>query len=183
MPSAAVLEQKKQIVADLQSKVSNAVVGVIVDYKGTNVADDTKLRADLRAAGVDYSVVKNTLLRLAIKGTDLEPLSEVLQGTTAIAFSNEDYTASARILSEFAQKHDGFSIKGGFLDGEIVSLEKIDGLAKLPSKEVLLATVAAAFQAPTASFARAIKAIAEKDSEGSAAEEAPAEEPAADAAE
>jgi len=180
MASASILEAKKQQVAAISERLNGAVAGVIVDYKGTSVADDTALRAELRKAGVDYSVVKNTLLNIAIKGTELEGLSEVLEGTTALATSSEDHVASARILSEFADKHDNFSIKGGFLDGKIISLETINGLAKLPSKEVLLATVACAFQAPMASFARAIKAIADKDG----SEEAPAEEvaPAAEEA-
>lgn len=179
MPSAKVLEQKKQQVADLSEKLNSAVAGVIVDYKGITVADDTVLRANLRKAGVDYAVVKNTLLTLAVKGTALEGLTSVLEGTTALAVSKDDAVASAKILSEFAEKHENFSVKGGFLDGEVISLEKIDSLAKLPSKEVLLATVAAAFQAPMASFARAINAIVEKDGEAApAAEEAPAEEAA-----
>lgn len=183
MPSAKVLEQKKQQVATLSEKLEKAVAGVIVDYKGTTVADDTALRADLRKAGVDYAVVKNTLLTLALKGSPLEGLTSVLEGTTALAVSDEDCVASAKILSEFASKHDNFKIKGGFLEGEIISLEKIDSLAKLPSREVLLATVAAAFQAPMASFARAINAIVEKDGEPETAnaEEAPAEESAAPA--
>lgn len=183
MPSAKVLEQKKQQVATLSEKLEKAVAGVIVDYKGTTVADDTALRADLRKAGVDYAVVKNTLLTLALKGSPLEGLTSVLEGTTALAVSDEDCVASAKILSEFASKHDNFKIKGGFLEGEIISLEKIDSLAKLPSREVLLATVAAAFQAPMASFARAINAIVEKDGEPEAAsaEEAPSEESAAPA--
>lgn len=180
MPSAKVLEKKQQQVADLKEKLGNAVAGVIVDYKGTTVADDTVLRANLRKAGVDYAVVKNTLLTLAFKGTELEELTSVLEGTTAIAVSSEDCVASAKILSEFADKHENFSIKGGFLEGKVISLEKVDSLAKLPSREVLLATVAAAFQAPMASFARAIKAVAEKDGE---AVDAPADEaPAAEAA-
>ena len=179
MPSAIVLEQKKQQVAEISEKLNSAVAGVIVDYKGTTVADDTVLRANLRKAGVDYAVVKNTLLTLAVKGTALEGLTSVLEGTTALAVSKDDCVASAKILSEFAEKHENFSIKGGFLEGEVISLEKIDSLAKLPSKEVLLATVAAAFQAPMASFARAIKAVAEKD--GEVAEAAPAAEEAAEA--
>lgn len=186
MPSAKVLEQKKQQVAELSEKLNNAVAGVIVDYKGINVADDTVLRANLRKAGVDYAVVKNTLLTLAVKGTALEGLTSVLEGTTALAVSKDDAVASAKILSEFAEKHENFSVKGGFLDGEVISLEKIDSLAKLPSKEVLLATVAAAFQAPMASFARAINAIVEKgdDAEAAPAEEsAPAAEEAAPVAE
>lgn len=186
MPSAKVLEQKKQQVAELSEKLNSAVAGVIVDYKGINVADDTVLRANLRKAGVDYAVVKNTLLTLAVKGTALEGLTSVLEGTTALAVSKDDAVASAKILSEFAEKHENFSVKGGFLDGEVISLEKIDSLAKLPSKEVLLATVAAAFQAPMASFARAINAIVEKgdDAEAAPAEEsAPAAEEAAPVAE
>ncbi len=175
MASASILEAKKQQVAAISERLGNSVAGVIVDYKGTSVADDTALRAELRKAGVDYSVVKNTLLTIAIKGTELESLTEVLEGTTALATSAEDHVASARILSEFADKHDNFSIKGGFLDGKVISLETINGLAKLPSKEVLLATVACAFQAPMASFARAIKAVAEKDGEADSAD-APAEE-------
>ncbi len=178
MPSAKVLEQKKQQVAELSEKLENAIAGVIVDYKGITVADDTVLRANLRKAGVDYAVVKNTLLTLAVKGTALEGLTSVLEGTTALAVSSEDSVASAKILAEFADKHENFSIKGGFLDGEVISLEKIDSLAKLPSKEVLLATVAAAFQAPMASFARAINAIVEKDGEAPAEDAAPAEEAA-----
>ncbi|MCD7775020.1 MAG: 50S ribosomal protein L10 [Clostridiales bacterium] len=179
MPSAKILEQKKQQVAVLSEKINKSVAGVIVDYKGINVADDTVLRADLRKAGVDYAVVKNTLLTLALKGTGLEELTGILEGTTALAVSETDCVASAKILSQFADKHENFSIKGGFLEGEVISLEKIDSLAKLPSREVLLATVAAAFQAPMASFARAVKAVAEKD--GETTEDAPAEA-AADAA-
>lgn len=181
MPSAKVLEQKKQQVAEISEKLSSAVAGVIVDYKGITVADDTVLRADLRKAGVDYTVVKNTLLTLAVKGTALEGLTSVLEGTTALAVSKEDSVASAKILSEFADKHENFSIKGGFLDGEVISLEKIDSLAKLPSKDVLLATVAAAFQAPMASFARAINAIVEKDGEAAPAADEAAEAPAEEA--
>ncbi|MBQ7045230.1 MAG: 50S ribosomal protein L10 [Clostridia bacterium] len=165
MPNAKVLEQKKQIVADLTEKLSKACAGVVVDYKGISVADDTKLRKDLREAGVDYFVVKNTLLSRAIAGTDLEEMNNVLEGTTAIAISENDYVASARILKKFADEHENFAIKAGFLDGKCISLEKIDALAKLPSREVLLATVLGAFNAPIAAFARAVQAIVDKDAE------------------
>ncbi len=181
MPSTAVLEKKAQQVADISGKISSAVAGVLVDYKGITVADDTALRANLRNSGVTYAVVKNTILKRAIAGTALEGLSDVLEGTTAIAVSDSDYVASAKILSEYAEKHDNFKVKGGFLDGEVISLDKINELAKLPSREVLLATVAAAFQAPVASFARAIKAVADKGGEAAPAAEAPAEEAAAPA--
>lgn len=178
MPSVKVLEEKKAQVAAISEKINSAVAGVLVKYEGTTVADDTKLRAELREAGVDYSVVKNTLLKIAFSGTPLKSeMDELLIEATALATSSEDYVAAARILSKFADTHDHFEIKGGFLDGERISLEKIDSLAKLPSKEVLLATVVFAFQAPMASFARAIQAIIDKNA-APAAEEAPAEEAA-----
>jgi large subunit ribosomal protein L10 len=178
LPSAKVLEQKQQQVAEISEKISKSVAGVLVDYKGITVAEDTALRAELRKAGVHYEVIKNTLLRLAIKDTPLENLDEVLSGTTAIALSEDDHIAPARIITKFASKHKTFQIKGGFLDGEVISLEKIDSLAKLPTREVLLATVVGAFQAPMAAFARAIQAIIDKQGEAAAPAEAAAEAPA-----
>ena len=163
MPNASVLEQKQKQVAELKEKLSAAVTGVVVDYKGITVADDTALRKELREAGVQYFVVKNSILGRAIEGTDLSDISSVLEGTTAIALSNEDYTAAARILCKFADSHDNFSIKSGFLDGKVVDVATIESLAKLPTKEVLLATVCNAFQAPIAAFARAVQAIVDKD--------------------
>ncbi len=169
MPNALVLEQKQQQVAALSEKLSAAITGVVVDYRGINVADDTVLRKELREAGVDYFVVKNTLLSRAIEGTDLAEMNSVLEGTTAIALSNEDYTAAARILCKYAESHENFKVKSGFLDGKVVDVATIDSLAKLPSKEILLATVLGAFQAPIAAFARAVQAIVDKE-DGSAAE-------------
>ena len=170
MPNAKVLEQKQQLVAELSEKIAKAVTGVVVDYSGTSVADDTALRKELRENGVNYFVVKNTLLGRAVAGTELEGMKEVLEGTTAIALSETDYTAAARILCKFAESHESFKVKAGFLDGKLIDLETIDSLAKLPSKEVLLATVLSAFQAPIAAFARAVQAIVDKD--GAPAEEA-----------
>ncbi len=174
MPSAKVLEQKKLVVAELVERLNAACAGIIVDYKGINVTDDTALRKELREAGVEYTVVKNTLLKLAIASTELEGLSAVLEGTTAIATSADDYVAAARILSKFADTHKGFEIKSGFIDSEVIGTEKIAGLAKLPSREILLANVLGAFQAPISAFARAIQAIVDKDGEAAPAE-APAE--------
>ena len=170
MPSASVLEQKKQIVAQLSERIANSVAGVVVEFKGITVADDTAMRKELREAGVEYTVVKNTLLGLAIKGTGVEGLNTVLEGTTAIATSAEDYVAAARILNNYAEKVESFNIKSGYLDGEVISLEKIKELATLPSRETLLSMVANVFSAPIASFARAVQAIADKNGE-----EAPAE--------
>ncbi len=172
MPNAKVLEQKQQLVAALSEKLSAAVAGVLVDYSGTSVADDTALRKELRENGIDYFVVKNTLLGRAIEGTSLEGMKSVLEGNTAIALSNEDHVAAARILCKFAESHEGFTVKSGFLDGEVIDVAKIDALAKLPTRDVLLATVCNAFQAPIAAFARAVQAIVDK---GDSTEEAAAE--------
>jgi large subunit ribosomal protein L10 len=163
LPNASVLEMKKQQVADLSQKLSVAITGVLVDYSGISVADDTTLRKELREAGVEYFVVKNTILSRAIAGTDLEEMNSVLEGTTAIAISKDDYVAAARILKNYADAHDNFSIKAGYLDGKVISLDMVDSLAKLPSREVLLATVLGAFQAPMAAFARAVQAIVDKN--------------------
>ena len=168
MPSAKILEAKKAEVAAIAERLQGACAGVIVDYKGINVADDTVLRKELREAGVEYTVTKNTMIELAIKGTELEGLSDCLAGTTALATSNADYVAAARILSKFASTHKNFTIKSGFLDNEVISLDKIDSLAKLPSREVLLATVCNAFNAPISAFARAVQAIVDKSGEATA---------------
>ena len=184
MPSEKVLEQKKQIVASLSESLKDSVAGVVVDYKGINVADDTALRKELREAGVKYSVVKNTLLGLAAKQAGLDDLEKVLEGTTAIAISPEDHTAAARILSKFASTHKDFTIKSGYLEGGVIDLATIDSLAKLPSREILLATVCNAFNAPISAFARAVQAIVDKGGAEAALADAPAKEeaPAEDAA-
>ena len=162
MPSASVLEQKKQIVAEVADRISNSCAGVIVDYKGISVADDTALRRELREAGVEYTVVKNTLIKLAIKGTALEAMSDVLDGTSAIATCKDDYVAAARILNKYAENHENFSLKTGYIDGEVIGMDKLMELATLPSRETLLSMVANVFSAPIAGFARAVQAIADK---------------------
>ena len=170
MPNAKVLEQKKQLVAELKEKLNASVAGVVVNYSGTSVADDTALRKELRENNVSYFVVKNTLLARAVEGTELEGMKEVLEGTTAIALSNDDHTAAARILCKFAESHENFTVKAGFLDRKLTDLETIDTLAKLPSREVLLATVCNVFQAPIAAFARVIQAVIDKNGESADAE-------------
>ena len=163
MPNAAVLEQKQKQVAELSEKLKVAVTGVVVDYKGITVADDTVLRKELRENGVEYFVVKNSILGRAIAGTNLEGMAFALEGTTAIALSNEDYTAAARILCKYADAHENFNVKTGFLDGDVVDVDTINAIGKLPSRDVLLATVCNAFQAPIAAFARAVQAIVDKE--------------------
>lgn len=180
MPSTVILEKKQAQVAALAERIKGSIAGVIVDYKGITVEDDTKLRKELREAGVEYTVVKNSLLKRAADEVGLEGIDPVLEGTTAIATSADDYVASARILQKYADAHDNFNVKSGYLDGEVIDLAKIQALAKLPSREVLLATVCSVFNAPIAAFARAVQAIVDKD--GAQAEEAPAEAPAEEAA-
>ena len=179
MPNALVLEKKQQQVAELKEKIAASVTGVIVDYKGITVADDTALRKELRENGVEYFVVKNTILSRAVEGTELEGIKSVLEGTTAIALSKEDYTAAARILCNYAKDHDNFKVKSAYLDGAVIDMDTIVALSKLPTREVLLANVLGAFQAPIASFARAVQAIVDKGGveacAAEAAEEAPAE--------
>lgn len=172
MPSASVLEQKKQVVAQLSERLAGSIAGVVVEYKGITVADDTAMRKELREAGVEYTVVKNTLLGLAIKGTSLENMSSSLEGTTAIATSKDDYVAAARVLNKYAEKIESFNLKTGYIDGEVISDDKLKELATLPSREVLLSMVANVFSAPIASFARAVQAIADKNADGA---EAPTE--------
>lgn len=194
MPSTVVLEKKKAQVEALAERIKGSVAGVVVDYKGITVEDDTKLRKELREAGIEYTVVKNSILKRAADVAGLSGMDPVLEGTTAIATSAEDYVASARILQKYADAHDFFNVKSGYLDGEVIDLSKIEALAKLPSREVLLATVCNVFNAPIAAFARAVQAIVDKggveacgggNTEEAAAEtEAAAEEaPAADAPE
>ena len=168
MPSVKVLEAKKAEVAAIADRLANSCAGVIVDYKGTNVADDTALRAELLKEGVEYTVSKNTMIELAVKDTELQGLSSCLEGTTALATCKEDYVAAARILCKFATTHPNFKVKSGFIDNEVISVEKIESLAKLPSREILLATVCNVFNAPIAAFARAVQAIADKNGEAAA---------------
>lgn len=187
MPSKSVLEAKQAVVAELTERLKSSVVGVLVNYKGINVEEDTKLRKELRDNDVKYTVVKNTLLKRAANQVGLEGLDSVLEGTTALATSDEDYTAAARILSNYAEENDSFEIKAGYMDGAVVDLATINSLSKLPTREVLLANVLGAFQAPIASFARAVQAIvdkggaeacepAEKSDEVAPVEEAPVED-------
>ena len=148
MPSEKVLEAKKALVAELAERLKASVSGIVVNYEGISVTDDTKKKKELRECDVKYTVVKNTLLGRACEEAGLAGLEDVLEGTTAIATSETDYTGAARVLSKYAKDIDSFAIKSGFLDGEVIDMDKINALAKLPTREVLLANVLGAFQAP-----------------------------------
>ena len=186
MPNAKVLSEKQAVVAALTEQLKGASSGVLVDYKGITVAEDTALRVELRQNEVQYSVVKNTLARFALNNVGLEGLDEVLNGTTSLATSAGDPIAPMRVINKYAKQlgDDKFIIKGGFMDGKVLSLDEIMALAELPSKETLLAQTLGMMLAPITSLAIVLKAIAEKGGAPAAAEEAaPAEEAAAPAEE
>ena len=178
MPNAKVLSEKQAIVAELTDKLKNAAAGVLVDYKGITVAEDTALRAELRKNNVEYSVVKNTLLRFAVDNCGMNELDGLLNGTTALAICHEDPVAPARVVNDFAKKlEDHFEIKGGFMDGKAMPLDEVMALAAIPPLPVLQAQVLGTMLAPISGLACVLKQIAEK--QGAPAEEAPAE-PAAE---
>ena len=171
MPSAKILSEKQAYVADLKAKFESAVSGCVVAYGGINVENDTKLRKELREAGVDYMVVKNTMLRLAVKGTSLETLAEQFKGDTAIAFAHEeDPMSAARILCKYqdGDKSKKFVVKAGFMEGKVVSMDTVNALASIPALPVLQAQVLGTMLAPISALACVLKQIAEKD--GAAAE-------------
>ena len=181
MPNAKILSEKQAVVAELTEKLKSAASGVLVDYKGITVAEDTALRAECRKNELDYAVVKNTLVRFAINNVGLEEMDSVLNGTTSLALSHGDPIAPMRVIAKFAKQFNGekFTIKAGFMDGKVLSLDEIKALSDLPSKEVLQAQVLGTMLAPITSLAIVLKAIAEE--KGGFVEAAPAEEaPAAE---
>ena len=190
MPNEKVLEAKKAQVAEVVEALNNAATGVLVDYRGLTVEEDTKLRNDLRAAGVKYFVVKNTLLRLAANQVGLEELDSMLHGPTALAVS-EDPVAPAKILFDYAKGNEKMEIKTGFMDGKVMSMDELTTLAKTPSKETLIAKILGSLNAPASNLVRLLNTIVEGGEEiadliakknGEAAEAPAAEEVVAEAA-
>ncbi len=173
MPNANILLEKQAIVAQLAEKMKAASAGVLVEYKGITVENDTKLRRELRQAGVEYSVVKNTLVRRAANEIGFEELDSHLNGTTAMAISNGDPLAPAKILCNYAKSNESFKIKVGFIDGKVVSDSEVKQLAAIPSREILIAKMLGSLNAPISKFVYVLDAIAKK---GGEAVEAPAEE-------
>ena len=171
MPNAKVLESKKAVVESLTSKIQEASSVVFVDYKGITVAQDTELRKQFREAGVDYTVVKNTLTNFAAKNAGYN-FSEVLNGTTAMASTTGDPIAPARIVCEFAKKNKGaLSIKGGVVEGSVLTADQLNGFGELPSKNALVASVLGTFLAPISSLAFVLDQIRmQKDGSAPAAE-------------
>lgn len=159
MPSQKILEEKKQIVSDIAQQLQTAVSGVFVDYCGLTVEQDTKLRAKLREAGVEYKVVKNTLTRFAAKEVGFDELDPILNGPTSLAISMTDEVAPAKIISDFAQGNDKLEIKAGFLDGKVLALEEVKALAAIPNRETLLAKLLGSLNSPVSSLVRTLQAL------------------------
>ena len=183
MPSAKVLEQKQQIVNELTEKLKTAVAGVLVDHRGLTVEEDTALRRELRAAGVEYSVVKNTLTRFAAKEVGFDELDPILNGPTALALSFSDVIAPAKVLCGYAKKNEKLEIKSGFMDGKVISLDEIKALADTPSKETLIAKIMGSLNAPVSKLVRTLQALVDNGVEPAEivspkAEAAPVEEAA-----
>lgn len=187
MPSNAILEQKKQVVADLSEQIKTSVSGVVVNYQGITVENDTKLRKALREAGVKYVVMKNTLTGRACDMCGYGDIKQYLNGMTAIAISQNDPVAPAKILKEYADKIESFNILAGYVDGGVIDANTVNELASIPSKEVLIAKFLGSIKSPLYNFAYALQAVIDKGEtateEAPAAEEAPAEAPATETAE
>ncbi len=172
----AKVELKKPIVDDIKENFADAQAAVLVDYRGLTVEEDTQLRKQMRENDVVYKVYKNTMVNLAVKGTEFEELVKDLKGPTAIAISKTDATAPARIICKFAKNAPALEVKSGIIDGTYYDKAGVEQLSKIPSKEELLSKLLGSIQSPIANFARVIKQIADsKESGDAAAEEAPAE--------
>ena len=164
--------QKQAIIDEIKDKFERAESAVVIDYMGITVAQADAMRKKLREADVDYTVYKNTLVKRAIAGTDYEKMAEVLEGPSAFAFSYEDATAPARVLSESIKEFKKMEFKGGFVEGEFYDKEGINQVASIPSRDVLISKFMGSIQSPIANFARVMKQIAEKDEPAAAEAEA-----------
>jgi len=156
-------EEKEQQVAEIAQKLKDSKTTIITDYRGLDVAEVTELRKTLREAGIEFKVLKNTLVRLATAESNLSEADEFLKGPTAIAFGYDDIVAPAKILVEFAKKHSALEIKAGVLEGKLLSEEEVKALATLPSRDGLLSMLLSVLQAPMRNMALAVKAVAEKN--------------------
>ena len=168
--SKEVIAKKSEIVDGLAKKFQDSVSVVVVNYRGVTVEEVTELRKQLREAGVEFRVVKNTYLKRAADKVGYEGLDETFTGPTAVAFSSEDVVAPARILAKFAKDIDALELKGGIIEGKVASLDEIQEIAKLPNREGLLSMLVSVLQAPVRNFAYAVKAVADsKEENGDAA--------------
>ena len=158
MPSQKILSEKQALVVALTEKIKGATAGVLVDYKGTNVVLDTEMRRKMREVGVEYTVIKNTMLRFAARECGLEGLEPHLEGPTALAISQDDPVAAAKIIHEYVGKDKPMQVKAGFVDGSVIDAAKVESLSKLPAKDVLVAQVLGTMMAPISGLANVLNA-------------------------
>ncbi|HGL8690755.1 TPA: 50S ribosomal protein L10 [Streptococcus agalactiae] len=163
--SEAIIAKKAEQVELIAEKMKAAASIVVVDSRGLTVEQDTNLRRSLRESDVEFKVIKNSILTRAAEKAGLEDLKELFVGPSAVAFSNEDVIAPAKVISDFAKDAEDLEIKGGSVDGKFTSVEEINALAKLPNKEGMLSMLLSVLQAPVRNIAYAVKAVAEKDEE------------------
>ena len=162
MANAKVLAKKQEEVKIYKEKFEKSKLVILADYRGINVSDVTKVRADLRKSGTEYKVAKNSTLKFAAKEANLGELESLLEGPTAIAFSYEDYVEPAKVIYDYAKTSEFYKIKGGVMDGKVISVDEIVRLAKLPSKEMLLTQLATVLLANIRNFAVVLNQVKEK---------------------
>ena len=177
----AKVELKKPIVEEISENIKDAQSVVLVDYRGLTVEEDTKLRKELRNAGITYKVHKNTMMNFAFKGTDFEQLADQLEGPSAIAISKDDATAPARVIAKFAKNAPALEIKAGVVEGTLYDAKGMAAIANIPSRDVLISKLLGSLQSPITNFARVMNQLAEKGGAAACEAAAPAEEaPAAE---
>ena len=162
MSNMKIMESKKNVVAQIKEKFEKAQTVVLVDYRGLTVAEDTELRAQLRAAGVEYQVLKNTMINLATKDMGFDGMTKYLEGPTAVAFGMTDMIAPAKILSEFSKAKKKMAIKCGVCDGAFLDQAGVQALANLPSKEVLIAKIMGSMMSSVSKFVYCVEALRKK---------------------
>jgi large subunit ribosomal protein L10 len=163
-----VREEKERQVQEIADRLSRSKATVVADYRGLNVAEVTELRRRLREAGVELQVLKNTMTRRAAKQAEIEGLDAYLTGPNAIAFGYDDVVTPAKLLYAFAKEHKALELKGGILEGRVLTADEVQGLASLPSREGLLSMLLSVLQAPMRNMAYAIKQIAEQQEQAAA---------------
>lgn len=165
MANTNVIEKKKELVQTIADKLTASQSTILVDYRGLDVAEVTELRQQFREANVEFKVYKNSMIRRGAESADFGELTDALVGPTAIAFSNDDVIAPAKILTNFAKEHDALEIKAGIIEGEIATLEQINELGNLPNYDGMVSMLLNVLQAPIRNFAYATKAVAEQKEE------------------
>jgi len=173
MPSKAILEQKQQIVSDLTDKIKNSISGVVVNYQGITVEDDTKMRKALREAGVSYQVIKNSLTGRACDNCGYGDIKQYLSGMTAIAVSENDAVAPAKILKEYADKIESFKLLAGYVDGKVLDTAGVEKLATIPNKETLITQFLVCVRSPLVNLVYVLDQASKAGETAPAAEAAP----------